>query len=318
MQKILTLTFNPTVDAACEVDSVNATHKIRTRDESFHPGGGGINVARVIDRLGGRAKALYARGGVMGAVLDHLLDERNISREIVQIEGETRINNVIHEQASGLEYRFIAEGPVLKEAEWRACIAAAEQNEWEWLVVSGSLPRGVPVRVYDELIALSKKRRGDIVIDTSGDGLQYVMQRGGATIIKPSQDEFEECTGEKYNTPEEIAAAAQALTRKGMSKAIAVTLGADGAVLATEDETICLPSPKVKTISASGAGDSFVGAALYVMAKGGTVEDAFKLGIAAGASTVMEKGTTLGALANIKQIFRTVAGDESYKRIFGA
>jgi len=315
MQKIVSLTFNPTVDAACEVQKVNATEKIRTHDESFHPGGGGINVSRVIDRLGGDTKALYARGGVMGAVLDQLLYERNIVRGIIQIEGDTRINNVIHEQASGAEYRFIAEGPVLTESEWRACLAACEKEPWDWLVVSGSLPRGVPLTVYDELVDMAKKRHSDIVVDTSGDALHHVMKRGGMTLIKPSQDEFEECTGEKYNSPQEIADAAQKLVHKGLSKAIAVTLGAEGAVLATEDQKICLPSPKVKAVSASGAGDSFVGAALYVISRGGSVEDAFKLGISAGAATVMEKGTNLGTLANIKEIFRSIAPD-SYARVF--
>lgn len=315
MQHIMTLTFNPTVDAACEVERVTAVEKIRTRDESFHPGGGGINVARVIDRLGGRALALYARGGVMGAVLDHLLEERHIRKDVVPIEGETRINNVIHEKASGSEYRFIAEGPVLQESEWRACIRACESAAWDWLVVSGSLPRGVPMAVYDALIALAHKRRGDIVVDTSGEALQHVMRRGGATLIKPSLDEFEEATGKKYHAPEDIAAAAQKLVHGGMSKAIAVTLGSEGAVLATEDITLCLPTPKVKAVSASGAGDSFVGGALYVLAKGGSVEDAFKLGIACGASTVMEKGTGLGSLENIKSLCRAMA-PESYTKIF--
>jgi len=317
MQQIMTLTFNPTVDAACEVYHVDAVQKIRTHDESFHPGGGGINVARVIDRLGGRALALYARGGVMGAVLDHLLEERRIDKEIIQIAGETRINNVIHEQATGSEYRFIAEGPVLQDSEWRDCINACEDKSWDWLVVSGSLPRGVPVAVYDELIALAKARGDEIIIDTSGEALQHVMQIGGATLIKPSQDEFEECTGQKYHRPEDIAAAAQQLVHSGISKAIAVTLGAEGAVMATHNETICLPSPKVKAISASGAGDSFVGGALYVLAKGGTVEDAFHLGIACGAATVMEKGTGLGTLENIQDICRHMAAD-SYARIFAS
>lgn len=315
MQHIVTLTFNPTVDAACEVERVNAVHKIRTRDESFHPGGGGINVARIVHRLGGHARALYARGGVMGAVLDHLLEERQIDKEIIQIAGETRINNVIHEQSTGSEYRFIAEGPIVEESEWRACLDACEKNAWDWLVVSGSLPRGVPLDVYDKLIALAQRRGGDIVIDTSGQGLQYVMQRGGVSLIKPSQDEFEECTGQSYHSPEEIAAAAQNLVCSGMSKAIAVTLGAEGAVLATKDKRICLKSPKVKAISASGAGDSFVGGVLYVLAKGGSIENAFKLGIACGAATVMEKGTDLGTLANIKNIYRDIAA-ESYAEIF--
>jgi len=315
MQKIVSLTLNPTVDAACEVERVDPIKKIRTHDESFHPGGGGINVSRVVASLGGNTKALYARGGVMGAVLDHLLDECQVKKEIIQVAGETRINNVIHDQHSGEEYRFIAEGPIVKESEWKACVEACDENKWDWLVVSGSLPRGIPLSIYDELTDLAQKRGGEIVVDTSGEGLQYVMKKGGVTLIKPSQDEFEECTGEKYSKPEEIAEAAQKLVKKGISKAIAVTLGADGAVLATANEKICLPSPKVHTVSASGAGDSFVGGALYVMSRNGTIEDAFKLGIACGAATVMEKGTNLGTVENIKKIYKSIA-PEAYNRVF--
>lgn len=311
MQHTVTLTFNPTVDASSEADAIHPTHKIRTREEKFHPGGGGINVARVISRLGGHVTAVYARGGVMGTVLDHLLEKRGINKKAVAIGGNTRINNVIHENSTGLEYRFVAEGPILSDAEWQACVKACEELEWNWLVVSGSLPRGVPVEVYDHLIALAHKRKASVVVDTSGAALRHVMARGGATLIKPSQGEFEAATQRSYTSFAEIADMAQTLVNKGVSKIITVTLGHHGAILATKEQKLYLPAPPVKVLSASGAGDSFIGGMVHTLANGGNIDDAFKLGVACGSAAVMEKGTDLCLLQHVKQLYQTLSPTEA-------
>ncbi|AQS41517.1 MAG: Phosphofructokinase [Candidatus Tokpelaia hoelldobleri] len=304
MGKVLTVTFNPTVDAACETDVVRPTHKVRTREESFHPGGGGINVARIVERLGGSVTALYARGGVMGAVLDQLLEKRGIKSKIVAVEGNTRINNVIHEVSTGMEYRFIAEGPILTEKEWRKCLAETEKLDWDWLVVSGSLPRGVPLTVYDDYTEMAKKRGASIVLDTSGKGLQHIIEHGGATLVKPSQGEFEACMQRSFHSVPEMAATAQQLIHKGAAEIIAITLGHQGAVLITANKTLYLPSPAVKVFSASGAGDSFIGGMVHALSKGIDVEDSFRLGIACGSAAVMEKGTGLCQVENIRRLYQ--------------
>jgi len=310
-KKILTVTLNPTVDAASEAATVRPTRKIRTFDESFHPGGGGINVARVIHRLGGDVTALYARGGVMGAVLDHLLQAQGVPCNIIEIDGNTRINNVIHETATGMEYRFIAEGPILCEADWQKIVAAVERQEWHWLVVSGSLPRGVPVEIYDEFIKLTQARGGKIAIDTSGVGLNYVLARGGMTLVKPSQGEFEAWHGKHFASVAELALAARDLVAKGISEMVAVTLGHQGAVLANADTSLYLASPPVRVVSASGAGDSFIAGMVHALARGQGQEDAFRLGVACGSAAVMEKGTDLCQLAAIKSLFEHLAPSQS-------
>ncbi|UXN02343.1 MULTISPECIES: 1-phosphofructokinase family hexose kinase [unclassified Bartonella] len=304
MANVLTVTFNPTVDAASEVDRVQPTHKVRTRDESFHPGGGGINVARVIHRLGGSVKALYARGGVMGSVLDQLLAKRGVDAHIIQIASNTRINNVIYETSTGMEYRFIAEGPIFTEDDWKAVVDSVKSASWHWLVVSGSLPRGVPMDVYDEMIAIARQRGGEIVIDTSGPALRHVLDLGGLTLIKPSQGEFENAMGREFRTVADLAEAAHKLVCQKKSQIIAVTLGHQGAVLAMNDKTLYLPSPPVKVISASGAGDSFIGGMVHALAHGQSIEDAFRLGVACGSAAVMEKGTGLCQLQNIEELFQ--------------
>lgn len=307
MEKVLTVTFNPTVDAASEAELVRPTHKIRTCDESFHPGGGGINVARVIHKLGGDVTALYASGGIMGNVLRHLLDDRGVPCVNVPIAGNTRVNNVIHERASGMEYRFVAEGPIISDNEWQALVTEAKTREWDWLVISGSLARGVPITIYDTMIDIANQRKAHVVIDTSGDSLSHVLQKGGLTLVKPSQGEFEACTNQTYNSTEEIAVAAQELCKKGAAEIITVTLGHQGAVLATKDQTLYLPSPHVRVISASGAGDSFVGGMVHALALGWEAEDAFRLATACGSAAVAKKGTGLCQLPDIERLYKDLA-----------
>jgi len=310
-EKILTITFNPTVDAASETERVQPTRKIRTFDESFHPGGGGINVARVIHRLGGDVTALYTRGGVMGAVLDHLLEQRGVPHQTIEISGNTRINNVIHEASTGLEYRFVAEGPIFNDADWQHVVQACEQAPWRWLVVSGSLPRGIPVEIYDRFLSMAKARGGKIAIDTSGPALKYVMERGGVTLVKPSQGEFESYMGTHFSSLAELAQAAQSLVHQGVSEIIAVTLGHQGAVLASADLALYLPSPPVKVVSASGAGDSFTAGMIYSLSEGESLERAFRLGVACGSAAVMEKGTRLCQSANIKRLLQNLSPCQS-------
>jgi len=310
-EKILTITFNPTVDAASETERVQPTRKVRTFDESFHPGGGGINVARVIHRLGGDVTALYARGGVMGAVLDHLLEERSVPYQTIEISGNTRINNVIHETSTGLEYRFVAEGPIFNDKDWQKVVQACEQASWTWLVVSGSLPRGIPVEIYDQLIESAKKRGGKIAIDTSGNALKYVVNCGGITLVKPSQGEFEAYAGRRFSSLADLAQMAQSLVQQGVSEIIAVTLGHQGAVLASHETALYLPSPPVKVLSASGAGDSFIAGMIYNLSKGEDLEQAFRLGVACGSAAVMEKGTGLCQMANVKQLLQNLSPCQS-------
>src|SRR5262245_33774375 len=124
MPAIVTLTPNPAIDLWCEAPVVRPIHKIRTFNEDLDPGGGGINVARVITELGGDVEAICMAGGVTGALLDELLEERGIKRKLIHIRGRTRMSYTVHEQKSGHEYRFIPNGPALSEAEIEACLDA--------------------------------------------------------------------------------------------------------------------------------------------------------------------------------------------------
>ena len=124
MKTIVTLTLNPSIDGSAETDVVRPIHKIRTSDERYDPGGGGINVARVIRELGGPVLAVYLAGGATGGVLDDLLDTAMIARRRIPIRDHTRISHAVFERSSGQEFRFVPAGPLVMEREWRATLEA--------------------------------------------------------------------------------------------------------------------------------------------------------------------------------------------------
>src|SRR5579871_6016518 len=136
--KFTTLTMNPTVDVACDASGVRTVHKVRTFSETYDPGGGGVNVARVLHELGADVTAVVCCGGVSGQLLEELLIEAGVPCRPVSIADRTRICMTVHDVATGQEYRFVPEGPLLSEAEWQKALAIAEESGPDWLIVSGS------------------------------------------------------------------------------------------------------------------------------------------------------------------------------------
>lgn len=315
MPTIVTLTLNPAIDGASECDKVYATHKIRTSNERYEPGGGGINVARVVKTLGGEAQALYLAGGATGGVLDELLDARSIPRLRVPIADHTRVSHVVYERSTGLEYRFVPEGPEIAASEWQDCLKTVADLDWTYLVASGSLPRGVPGDFYIRLIELAKDRGGKVVLDTSGPALAATFAHGGLHLVKPSGGEFEKLIGRQLPTIEAVMQAAAEAVAAGRTELLAVTLGHDGAVLATRDEVFALAAPDVEARSASGAGDSFVAAMVHGLAEGFSPEGAFRLAVATGSAAVLSPGTELCERADIDRLHAEVKAQPIRRRM---
>jgi 6-phosphofructokinase 2 len=293
MKTVLTLTLNPAIDGACEADRVRPTHKIRTSNERYDPGGGGINVARVVHRLGGRVTAAYLAGGATGDVLDSLLERDGIACQRFDIADHTRISHAVFEQATGLEYRFVPEGPMVTADEWRACLSGLAAMACDYLVLSGSLPRGVPDDVYVQFAGAAQALGAEVVLDTSGSALVQTLAAGGLLLVKPSRGELEKLAGKTLDTPDLLAATAGRIVAAGQARYVAVTMGHEGAMLIGDGLRLHLPALPVDVKSATGAGDSFVGGMVHALAQGQTIADAFRLGMAAGTAAVLTPGTDL-------------------------
>ena len=146
MTVIVTFTPNPAIDISTSVERIVAIHKLRCSAARRDPGGGGINVARVVKRLGSEVTAVYPRGGATGQLLSQLVGLEQIASETSEIAAETREDFSVYEQTSGKQFRFVLPGPAVTEPEWRASldVLSAHAIRPDFVVASGSLPPGAP------------------------------------------------------------------------------------------------------------------------------------------------------------------------------
>lgn len=307
METIATLTLNPAIDVSYSVDHVFPAHKIRSLEDQCDPGGGGINVARVVARLGGAVRAHYIAAGATGDAFDGLLDLHQIPRKRMRVAGLTRIGTTVHERATGNEFKFTGTGPVVTESDWRACLDEVSLIDCEWLVVSGSLPPGVPDDFYAQLRDVVAPRGVRLVVDAPGPVLDATLRAPGTFLIKPSLGEFKALMKREFGSLSEIEAAALELVTRGTVSLLAVTLGADGALLAQQSGVTRLPAIVVEAKSTVGAGDSFLGAMVFALANGRDSLDAFRYGMAAGAASVLNPGTGLCQLSDVERLYATLA-----------
>jgi 6-phosphofructokinase 2 len=302
MTSIATLTMNPTIDVAYDVDRVRHTRKMRAEGERVCPGGGGINVARVFARLGGNASCYYLSGGAMGAAFDGLVKQHGLTCRRIAIAQETRVSLAVLERASGKEYRFVPRGPMVAESEWRECLEQLAKARCDYVVASGSLPRGVPSDFYARLAGILRTRAIPLVLDSSGEALREGLAAGSLLLVKPSLGELRELVGSEVESPEDIADAALGIVGAGQAELVAVTMGHRGAVLASSEGAIHLPAIEIETKSAVGAGDSFLAGMVHALGEGRAPLEAFRYGMAAGAAAVLTPGTALAFPEDIERL----------------
>lgn len=294
MQSIVTLTINPTVDKSASVEYVQPDRKLRCSTPRHEPGGGGINVARAIHNLGGTARALHASGGVIGSLLEALLDAEGIAHEAIPVSGMTRENLIVLEEATGRQYRFGMPGPQLQEPEWTRCLERLSQLDPPpaYLVASGSLPPGVPTDFYARVVEIGGGLGARVIVDTSGAALRAAA-RDGLYLLKPNLRELAEIVGADLADEREQEAAAQSIIDRAQAEVVVLSLGGAGALLVSREGIRRLRSPTVAIRSRVGAGDSMVAGIVVGLARGWPLEEAVRFGVAAGAAAVMTPGTEL-------------------------
>jgi 6-phosphofructokinase 2 len=304
MSLIVTLTVNPALDLNVPVGRVIAGPKLRCGRPRVDPGGGGINTARVLHRLGVPTIALYAVGGLTGDRLRGLIDAEGFAHRPIAITGETRQSFTAHEDSTGKQYRFILPGPELSANEWQGLLDATIEmaDRADLVVASGSLPPGVPDDFYARLAEALAKTGGRLVLDSSGPGLAVTLERAKVYLVKPNMHEIAELAGEALAWPEGQADWARGLIAEGRSEIVVVTRAAEGALLVTADRRVQVRPPAIKIVSAIGAGDSFVAGLCAGLAQGRSAVEAGVLGMAAASATLLTPGTELCDPVEVKRL----------------
>ena len=292
---IVTLTMNPALDVSSSTEEVVPEHKLRCGPTRFDPGGGGVNVSRAIRNLGGHSIAIYPLGGPTGQAYRGYLEAEGIIGRVITVEGHTRESFTIDEVSTGEQFRFVLQGPTLREPEWRACLVVVGDllPVGGFLVASGSLPPGVPDDFYAQLARIAADHDVRLVVDASGAALEAALA-DGVFLIKPSLRELGELVGaDGPLDAQQQVQAARAIVADGRAEIVALSLGGAGAVLVTADEVLRLPTPLVQVRSTVGAGDAFLAGLVLRLAQGRTVAEAFRTAVAAGSATAMVPGTEL-------------------------
>ncbi len=294
MAEIVTLTPNPAIDLATSVDRIVPVRKLRCAPPRRDPGGGGVNVARVVKRFGGDVEALLPIGGFTGQLLRRLMNEEGIVSRVIETEEETREDFSVSERETGQQYRFVLPGLPLQRTEWRRCLEAlaATKPAPKFVVGSGSLPPGVPDDFYAQAAAIAHKLGAKFFLDTSGAPLAAALEHG-VYLIKPNLREMRDLVGVELLDQNDWINAAREHIACGKVEVAALSLGHLGGLLVTRNQALRAHALPIKPASSVGAGDSFLGALIFSLAEGNCLTEAFRLAMAAGASALINPGTEL-------------------------
>lgn len=293
MSSIVTVTFSPCIDKSTSIQALIPEKKLKCAVPKLEPGGGGINVARAIKKLGGEARAIFPSGGYTGKFFNHLLEKENIPSIIIETTNETRENIIVLDESTNDQYRFGMPGTELSENEWKQCLKAVEDiSNVEFMVASGSLPPGVPLNIYAQLAKIVKNKKAKFIVDTSGDALMHAADEG-VYLLKPNLGELSSLAGKNELQQGEIKTIAQGIIAKGSCEVMVVSMGAAGAMLVTNEMAEMIIPPPVIRKSTVGAGDSMVAGIIFYLSQGKSLPEAVKYGVACGTAATMNPGTEL-------------------------
>jgi 1-phosphofructokinase family hexose kinase len=307
---IATVTMNPSIDQHILIDRLVKDDAIRAREIRRDPGGKGINVSRALKELGAETLAFGLTGGGAGYILKSLLRERGIVFESVEVLEETRINFIFTDRSDRTQTRISSPGPwvTLEETDRLAALVLRRAPMPPWWVLGGSLPRGIPVDFYARLIRDLGRAGARCFLDADDDVLRVGIE-ALPYGIKPNENELARLAERELGGEPEILEAARDVVGLGVA-VVAVTLGAQGAMIVTTDEVVRVRAPEVEVLSKVGAGDAFLAALVFSLSRGEPLEQAGRLGVAAGTAAVIHEGTQLCRKEDVEHLLPQVTAEK--------
>lgn len=285
---VLTVTLNPSLDKTYYLNKFVVGSEWRAQRKHSIAGGKGINVARVLSELKIPVTTTGFLGGTNGQWIEKQLYNERLANAFVRIKGETRCNITIQDPKNTT--RVLELGPQIHPKELSELFKQFTRiiSKVRYLVLSGSLPLGVPSSVYARLIAEAHRHNVLTVLDTSGEPLAAGVA-AKPFMVKPNLKEAEEFCGTKLTSPAKIGRALQTIHSKGVGIVI-ISLGAKGAVMYDGKTFLEAKARKVKIQNTVGCGDALVGGFIAAHAAGRSLEECLKLSVLCG--TFVNKSCT--------------------------
>jgi len=303
---ILSITYNPSVDRTLFVSSIILYSSNRVHRTETDAGGKGINVARVCAEFGIPTLATGFLGGATGEMVKCVLRRESVDYEFVEVQGETRININIEDEKGDMPTTFHEAGPKVSPEEIEKLEQFVEKMlpESTFVVTGGALPPGMPDDSFVKLIRKARKYEVPVIVDTEGEKLRKACEEK-PFMIKPNLREAEELLGRPLREIHEIAEAAEEIHRKGIT-IVVISMGAAGAVLASEEGVFHAIPPAIKAVSTIGSGDSLVAGVLYGLTRKKHHVEVLQWGVAAGTATALTDGAEIARKPVIESLFGQV------------
>lgn len=272
---IVALTPNLTLDRVLTLDRPLVAGQLhRVPGVSVAAGGKGVNLARAVRALGGDVTVAGVVGGFNGRKFEHLLVREGLTGVLEHAEDETRECHILLGPPGQHPTELYEAGPAFSPSAAERLLSRLPDGT---VAVCGSLPPGTSRGAMTDLL----RRLHQPVVDSSGLGLEAALE-AGAALIKPNEHELESLTGSA------TVQAAQALYRR-TGVAVLLTLGERGAAYVGQ-ETWEAAAPQIQVLNPVGSGDSLLGAFLYAWQEGQPIQEALRLGVAAGSANALLGG----------------------------
>jgi 1-phosphofructokinase family hexose kinase len=300
---IYTLTLNPALDRELTVPELAFDTVLRASATRSDVGGKGFNVSRMLAALDVPSTAVALAGGGTGRSLRAGLEALGIATDFVWISGESRTNVSVVAATGGRHLKVNEPGPTVSVAELDALrtLVRERSRPGDWWVLAGSLPPGVPPTIYAELIAELHGLDARVALDTSGEPLRLGCA-AGPDLVKPNASELAELSGRPVRSDAAILEAAAGL---GSIAYVAVSRGAEGALLIHRGQAYAATPPAISECNPIGAGDSMLAGLLWGLSRG-DAEAALRLGVACGAATASLPGTAVGSRDEVLRLAEQV------------
>ena len=290
---IITVTLNPAIDQTLVLERLTTGDTNRVRDSRIDPGGKGINVSRVLRELGRESLAAGLAPGSLGRFIEHSLLDQGILCDFVHTRGQTRTNLTVVDEAAHETTLLSYRGPETDPRHIQTLMTRLRRylSSDDWLVIAGSIPPPIETKEYVRLIELGHQRGVRTVLDADAEALAAGLT-GKPDLAKANHHEVERLLGRTLEDDDALLKAAEDMRAAGAATAI-VTAGARGAVAVGEEGVWWAWPPAIVVVSAVGAGDALLAGLLLKLEEGAGMEEALRLGTAAGAAACLTPGTQL-------------------------
>ncbi len=301
MARVLTVTLNPALDLTVRLPSLRLGEVNRSDSLQVHAAGKGLNVAQVLADLGHQLTVTGFLGEGNPQAFEQLFAARGFADEFVRVAGDTRSNLKLAE-ADGRVTDINGPGLAVSEAQRDELLARLERlvPDHDLVVVAGSLPRGIEVQWFVELLQRLKRLGARVSLDTSGAALREGL---AATpwLIKPNEEELGEARGVALDDSSAVAAEARRLQAEGIAHVV-VSQGAHGVSWFSPNAALHANPPKVRVVSTVGAGDSLLAGMLHGLLEGWPAERTLTHATAIAAQAVGQVGFGITDTAQLAEL----------------